>query len=105
MNDPSPLPVGSTGTVRRTTFGELAQIDVEWDNGRTLMLVPSDPFATRKETDPCERGTPGCSVWHGLPNADGRNPYGQCMSGHQYFRGGCPACAHDMTSEVGCATW
>ena len=27
---------------------------------------------------------------------DGRNPFGECEYGHQYFRGGCPGCGADM---------
>ena len=27
---------------------------------------------------------------------DGRNPFGACESGHEYFRGGCPDCGADM---------
>jgi hypothetical protein len=32
--------------------------------------------------------------------SDGSNPYGECESGHQVFRGGCPDCAADMVSEA-----
>lgn len=50
--DPDPIAVGTTGTVRwvneATMVGrptpEIIQIDVKWDNGRTLMLLPADPF-------------------------------------------------------------
>lgn len=31
---------------------------------------------------------------------DGRNPFGECENGHQYFRGGCPCCAADMMQAV-----
>jgi hypothetical protein len=45
-NDPDPIPPGTTGTVtgvrRRGTW---SQVDVAWENGRTLMLVvPPDRF-------------------------------------------------------------
>lgn len=30
---------------------------------------------------------------------DGRNPFGECESGHQYFRGGCPSCGADMMAR------
>ena len=45
-NDPDPIPPGSTGTVtvvrQHRTW---SQVDVAWDNGRTLMLsVPPDQF-------------------------------------------------------------
>jgi hypothetical protein len=39
-NDPDPIPAGSTGTVVSATTGTFAQIDVDWDNGRTLALIP-----------------------------------------------------------------
>lgn len=47
-NDPDPLPVGSTGTVRRVREvtdrrGAWQQVSVAWDSGRSLMLaVPPD---------------------------------------------------------------
>lgn len=41
-NDPSPMPVGATGTV---TGGNGEQIWVAWDNSaRTLILLPDDPY-------------------------------------------------------------
>ena len=49
-DDPSPVPVGQEGTVvGLQRIGEKPdawhQIDVAWDNGRTLMLVsPPDRF-------------------------------------------------------------
>ena len=49
-DDPNPIQVGQTGTVvgiKRHGSGkdEWFQIDVSWDNGRTLMLVsPPDEF-------------------------------------------------------------
>lgn len=46
-DDPDPLPVGSEGTVMTSLpqpWGS-TQICVDWDNGRTLMLVtPPDTF-------------------------------------------------------------
>ena len=39
-DDPDPIPTGSTGTVISATTGTFAQIEVEWDNGRTLALIP-----------------------------------------------------------------
>lgn len=41
MSDPDPLPVGLRGTV---ISANAMQIGVEWANGRTLMLVPDDPY-------------------------------------------------------------
>lgn len=35
-NDPDPVPPGSTGTV---TGGNGSQLWVDWDNGRTLMVL------------------------------------------------------------------
>jgi hypothetical protein len=49
-DDPDPIPVGQIGTVVGVTRhgsgqDEWFQIDVSWDNGRTLMLVsPPDVF-------------------------------------------------------------
>ncbi len=42
--DPDPIPVGSLGTVLRIhAHGDWSQVEVAWDNGRTLMLtVPPD---------------------------------------------------------------
>jgi hypothetical protein len=39
--DPAPMPVGSRGTV---TGGNGSQIFVKWDNGRTLILLATDPY-------------------------------------------------------------
>lgn len=39
-SDPDPIPVESTGTVLSATEGLLAQIQVQWDNLRTLALIP-----------------------------------------------------------------
>ena len=44
-DDPDPISVGSIGTVTRVTDGPLAQVSVDWDNGRSLSLVPgTDQF-------------------------------------------------------------
>lgn len=53
MDDPDPIPVGTEGTV--THVNELpgiglhepdwAQIHVDWDNGRTLIVLDTDSFA------------------------------------------------------------
>lgn len=47
MDDPCPIEVGTEGTVTevREIPGSWSQIDVKWDNGRSLMLLPGDPFA------------------------------------------------------------
>ena len=39
-DDPDPIPVGSTGTVLAVTEEPLGQIEVDWDSGRTLALIP-----------------------------------------------------------------
>ena len=39
-DDPDPIPAGTTGTVVHVTTGAFAQIDVDWDNGRSLALIP-----------------------------------------------------------------
>jgi hypothetical protein len=46
-NDPHPIPIGTKGRI--TKIGPMpyneTQIHVDWDNGRTLMLVyPEDKF-------------------------------------------------------------
>lgn len=45
-NDPDPIPPGTQGTVKFIhKLTDWAQIDVDWDNGRSLMLVtPEDQF-------------------------------------------------------------
>ena len=39
-DDPDPLPPGSTGTVTSVTEGNMGQLGVDWDNGRSLFLLP-----------------------------------------------------------------
>ena len=45
-NDPDPVPVGTEGTVEEVSDvgpGAFTQVEVSWDNGRTLMLsMPPD---------------------------------------------------------------
>lgn len=43
MDDPTPLPIGSEGTVR-IARPDAGQIDVDWDNGSRLILLIEDPF-------------------------------------------------------------
>lgn len=38
MEDPQAVPVGTRGTVKN--IDDMAHIDMEWNNGRTLSLVP-----------------------------------------------------------------
>jgi len=52
-DDPDPILVGSTGTVTNVTTGPLAQVSVDWDNGRSLSLVPGvDQFEVVERSDP-----------------------------------------------------
>ena len=39
-NDQHPIEPGSEGTVVAVTGGAYAQIDVNWDSGRSLCLIP-----------------------------------------------------------------
>ncbi len=45
-DDPDPIPAGTRGTVQHVNqLSGWSQFDVQWDNGRTLMLVtPEDRF-------------------------------------------------------------
>lgn len=55
MDDPHPVPIGTRGTVQSVQQigegrGSWTQIDVAWDNGRTLMLsVPPDMYQPASE--------------------------------------------------------
>jgi hypothetical protein len=51
-DDPDPILPGTTGTVTSVRqHGSWHQVDVKWDNGRTLMLVvPPDQFETLSGT-------------------------------------------------------
>ncbi len=52
-DDPDPIMVGSTGTVTNVTTGPLGQVSVDWDNGRSLSLVPGvDQFEVIERSDP-----------------------------------------------------
>ena len=44
MDDPDPIPAGTTGTVVAVyPQSDWTQVDVDWDNGRSLMLsIPPD---------------------------------------------------------------
>lgn len=47
QDDPYPMEVGAEGTVVGVNVSSLgAQIDVDWDNGRTLFLLENDPYIT-----------------------------------------------------------
>lgn len=51
-NDPDPLDVGAAGTVTGVgaDTGSGRQIMVDWDNGRTLILLSTDPFTIAATT-------------------------------------------------------
>lgn len=42
-NDPAPLPIGTEGTVV-VCHPKVRQITVDWDNGSSLILLPTDPY-------------------------------------------------------------
>jgi hypothetical protein len=46
-HDPDPIPVGSLGTVLDVhEHSDWTQVDIDWDNGRSLMLtLPDDRVA------------------------------------------------------------
>ena len=51
-DDPAPLAVGEEGTVTDVFNVEdrrFTQISVEWDSGRSLLLLPNDPFQVIKK--------------------------------------------------------
>ena len=52
-DDPDPVPVGALGTVVRVRdYGAWSQVDVAWDNGRSLMLsMPDDCVAIVTDHD------------------------------------------------------
>ena len=59
-NDPDPIPPGSEGVVVDVTDGPLAQIIVDWKNGRSLTLIPGvDRFEIigSNKHRPCEEET------------------------------------------------
>jgi hypothetical protein len=78
-DDPDPIPPGTAGTVTVVRqHGTWAQVDVAWDNGRTLMLVvPPDQFevvsgaATKWRAAGGSGGTPS-------PSPPTRPTFGPC---------------------------
>jgi hypothetical protein len=67
-NDPCPMAVGDEGTVEMigAEIQGRTQIYVKWDNGRSLILLDSDPFVVVPAGDP----------WSGLKG----HPYnGECL--------------------------
>lgn len=60
-NDPFPVEPGSTGTVVSVTGGAMAQIDVNWDNGRSLCLLPGvDEYEITAKWHETLRHATGC---------------------------------------------
>ena len=54
--DPDPILVGSLGTVVAIhDHHEWAQVDVDWDNGRSLMLTMPDDCVSIVEPNPTEQ--------------------------------------------------
>jgi hypothetical protein len=53
-DDPDPIPAGATGTVARVyPHSDWTQVDVDWDNGRSLMLsIPPDAVEVVDASDP-----------------------------------------------------
>ena len=53
-DDPDPIPAGATGTVAGVyPHSDWTQVDVDWDNGRSLMLsIPPDRIEVLDATDP-----------------------------------------------------
>jgi hypothetical protein len=39
-DDPDPIPAGATGTVLSVTTGPYGLVEVDWDCGRSLALIP-----------------------------------------------------------------
>lgn len=48
--DPDPMPVGSYGTVTEV-HEDVGQIHVDWDCGRRLILLTTDPFRILTQED------------------------------------------------------
>lgn len=59
QDDPAPMEVGAEGTVtyvNEAAYGMPGQIMVDWDNGRTLILLDIDPFIVTKRAEaPAEK--------------------------------------------------
>ena len=52
-DDPDPIPPGLEGVVVEVTEGPLAQIIVNWENGRSLALVPGvDMYEVLESAEP-----------------------------------------------------
>jgi hypothetical protein len=50
--DPDPVPLGSLGTVVEVhEFSDWTQVEVDWDNGRKLMLTLPDDCVVRLLTN------------------------------------------------------
>ena len=57
-DDPDPMPVGSVGIVIAVTTGPFAQISVDWEDNRSLDLIPGvDRFEIITSSKP-----PSCTI-------------------------------------------
>ncbi len=64
-DDPDPIPVGTAGTVMRVLHTS-RQADVDWDNGRTLLLLLDvDPYRVIARD-----AGPTCEGYGPTPEAD-----------------------------------
>ncbi|MBF6215764.1 DUF4314 domain-containing protein [Nocardia puris] len=77
-DDPAPPEIGTTGTVTRIPSSCPGQIFVDWDDGRALILLESDPFEilpTHSPSQPGDRGPalPGPAAAH--TRISRRGPY------------------------------
>lgn len=82
-NDPDPIAIGDSGKVVGVnhTEGAQAQIDVEWESGRTLYLLENDPFSITIH-NPCPQCGQEVRHWH-VPNSSDPgdvDPAGRCTN-------------------------
>lgn len=87
-DDPAPLPIGASGTVTRTGPG---QIHVDWDNGRTLILLDTDPYEITSTAPPNDdndthRAAPTDSLAHHVTVPAGTLRGGQRLDNGKYVR-------------------
>ena len=52
MEDPDPIPDGATGTI--VGVDDWGHIQVKWDNGRTLSVIPNEDTFEIKDEDEAE---------------------------------------------------
>ncbi len=61
-DDPAPLEIGTIGTVTRIPSSCPGQIFVDCDNGRSLILLESDPFEILPTHSPPQPGDRGAAL-------------------------------------------